>query len=322
MHISSLRWEVAICVSDQGFQQISFVNSIATLKGGKHVDHVTDMVVKTLTESINKKDKTGMKISPKQIKDHMWIFIGCLIENPTFDSQSKETMTLVAKSFGSKCELSEKFKKEVSKAGIIESVLLWSKFRAENKLGKAQQGKKTSKLTGIPKLDDANEAGTRNGVGCTLILTEGDSAKTLAVSGISVVGKDYYGVYPLKGKLLNVREANVKQITENKEISDLVKIVGLVYKKKYETMDDLKTLRYGKVMIMTDQDQDGSHIKGLVINFIHHNWPGLLKLPFLEEFITPIVKISKGGQSQSFYSLPEFNEWKEATENWHTWKIK
>ena len=160
------------------------------------MDHVTDMVVKTLIEGINKKDKTGMKISPKQIKDHMWIFIGCLIENPTFDSQ--ETMTLVAKSFGSKCELLEKFRKEVSKAGIFESVLLWSKFRAENKLGKAQQGKKTSKLTGIPKLDDANEAGTKNGVGCTLILIEGDSAKTLAVSGISVVGKDYYGVYPLK----------------------------------------------------------------------------------------------------------------------------
>ena len=77
----------------------------------------------------------------------------------------------------------------------------------------------------------------------------------------------------------------------NKEISDLVKIVGLQYKKKYESMDDIKSLRYGKVMIMTGQDQDGYHIKGLVINFIHHNWPGLLKLPFLEEFITPIVKV-------------------------------
>ena len=136
--VSLGRWEVAICVSDQGFQQISFVNSIATLKGGKHVDHVTDMVVKTLIEGINKKDKTGMKISPKQIKDHMWIFVGCLIENPTFDSQSKETMILVAKSFGSECELSDKFKKDVAKAGIIESVLMWSEFRAENKLGKAQ----------------------------------------------------------------------------------------------------------------------------------------------------------------------------------------
>jgi DNA topoisomerase-2 len=321
-----LRWEVAICVSSQGFQQISFVNSIATTKGGKHVDHVSDLVVKCLQDGIGKKDKTGMKISPKQIKDHMWVFIVALIENPTFDSQSKETMTLVAKSFGSKCELSDKFKKEVSKAGIVESVLLWSKFRADNKLGQATQGKKTSKLTGIPKLDDANEAGTKNGYGCTLILTEGDSAKTLAVSGISVVGKDYYGVYPLKGKLLNVREANVKQITENKEISDLVKIVGLKYKKKYESMADLKDLRYGKVMIMTDQDQDGSHIKGLVINFIHHNWPSLLKLPFLEQFITPIVKVTKGkgnqAESFSFYSLPEFQEWKVETENFARWTVK
>jgi DNA topoisomerase-2 len=285
------RWEVAICVSAQGFQQISFVNSIATLKGGKHVDHVSDMVVKTLQGNIDKKDKTGMKIAPKQIKDHMWIFIGALVENPTFDSQSKETMTLVAKSFGSKCVLSEKFTKEVGKAGIIESVLLWSKFRAENKLGKAQQGKKTSKLTGIPKLDDANEAGTKNGQGCTLILTEGDSAKTTAVAGISVVGKDYYGVFPLKGKLLNVREANFKQISENAEINNIVKILGLKYKKKYETDEDMRTLRYGKLMVMTDQDQDGSHIKGLVINFIHHNWPSLLKRNFLEEFITPIVKV-------------------------------
>ena len=111
---------------------------------------------------------------------------------------------------------------------------------------------------------------------------------------LGVVGRDYYGVYPLKGKLLNVREASPKQIKENQEISDLVKIIGLEYGKKYESVEDIgKNLRYGKVMIMTDQDQDGSHIKGLVINFIHHNWPSLLKLPFLEEFITPIVKVSR-----------------------------
>ena len=139
--------------------------------------------------------------------------------------------------------------------------------------------------------------------------------------------------------MLNVREANQKQIMENKEINDLVKIVGLQYKKKYESMDDMKSLRYGKIMIMTDQDQDGSHIKvftffpeslpalisfsqGLVINFIHHNWPSLLKLPFLEEFITPIVKATKGNNSQCFYSLPEFAEWKEECENWAAYKIK
>ena len=157
---------------------------------------------------------------------------------------------------------------------------------------------------------------------CTLILTEGDSAKTLAVAGLGVVGRDKYGVYPLRGKLLNVREASHKQIMENKEITDLVKILGLQYKKKYTSIDDLKSLRYGRLMIMTDQDQDGSHIKGLLINFVHHNWPELLRLPFVEEFITPIVKATKGNQAISFFSLPEFSEWKEATDNWHTYKIK
>ena len=143
----------------------------------------------------------------------------------------------------------------------------------------------------------------------------------MAVAGLGVVGRDKYGVYPLRGKLLNVREASHKQIMENKEITDLVKILGLQYKKKY-TSDDIKSLRYGRLMIMTDQDQDGSHIKGLLINFIHHNWPELLRLRFMEEFITPIVKATKGSTSISFFSLPEFYEWKNGTENWHTYKIK
>ena len=316
------RWEIAVCVSDKGFQHMSFVNSIATIKGGRHVDHVVDLVVKNIIDTIKKKNKTGINIKPFQVKNHLWIFVNCLIVNPTFDGQSKETMTLVAKSFGSKCTPSEKFGPALTKSGIIESVLLWSKFKADAQLKAKQSGKKTNKLRGIAKLEDANEAGTKNSSGCTLILTEGDSAKTLAVAGLGVIGRDYYGVYPLKGKLLNVREANQKQIMENKEINDLVKIIGLQYKKKYESMDDLKSLRYGKLMIMTDQDQDGSHIKGLVINFIHHNWPSLLKLPFMEEFITPIVKVTKGTKSQCFYSLPEFEEWKEENPNFHTWKIK
>ena len=317
------RWEVAVTVSDKGFQQMSFVNSIATTKGGKHVDHVADQVIKCIIESIKKKNKTGIDIKAHQVKQHLWLFVNSLIVNPTFDSQTKETMTLVVKDFGSKCTLTEDFQKKVGKAGIIESVIMWSKFKADNQLKNKQGGKKTNKLRGIAKLEDANEAGTKNSAGCTLILTEGDSAKTLAVAGLGVVGRDYYGVYPLKGKLLNVREASTKQIMENKEITDLVKIIGLQYKKKYESVEDIgKNLRYGKVMIMTDQDQDGSHIKGLVINFIHHNWPSLLKLPFLEEFITPIVKVSKGNQALCFYSLPEFQEWKDETDNWHTWKIK
>uniref|UniRef100_A0A182MCQ8 DNA topoisomerase 2 n=1 Tax=Anopheles culicifacies TaxID=139723 RepID=A0A182MCQ8_9DIPT len=316
------RWEVAVAISERGFQQVSFVNSIATTKGGRHVDYVADMIVKQLTEVLKKKNKGGVTIKPFQVKNHMWVFINCLIVNPTFDSQTKENMTLQSKSFGSKCTLSEKFINAVSKSGIVESVLQWAKFKAQTDLAKTS-GSKKSKIKGIPKLEDANDAGSRNSLNCTLILTEGDSAKTLAVSGLGVVGRDTYGVFPLRGKLLNVREATHKQILENAEINNLIKILGLQYKKKYLTTDDLKTLRYGKVMIMTDQDQDGSHIKGLLINFIHTNWPELLRLPFLEEFITPIVKATKkNGEELSFFSLPEFEEWKAETSNAHTYNIK
>ncbi|XP_032667667.1 DNA topoisomerase 2 isoform X2 [Odontomachus brunneus] len=318
----SPRWEVAITLSDKGFQQMSFVNSIATTKGGRHVDHVTELIVKQLIETLKKKNKAGVAIKPFQIKNHLWIFINCLINNPTFDSQTKENMTLQAKSFGSKCTLTDKFIASVTKIGIVEAVLSWAKFKADSQLQKLGPKSKQRKLQGIPKLEDANDAGTGKSLECTLILTEGDSAKTMAVSGIASIGRDKYGIFPLRGKMLNVREATHKQILENAEINNLIKILGLQYKKKYETREDLKTLRYGKMMIMTDQDQDGSHIKGLLINFIHHNWPSLLKLNFIEEFITPIVKATKGSQQLSFFSLPEFEMWKKETENFHTYKIK
>ena len=79
---------------------------------------------------------------------------------------------------------------------------------------------------------------------------------------------------------------------ENEELMSLIRIVGLKYGTKYSTKSEMKTLRYGRIMIMADRDQDGSHIKGLVINFIHHNWPDLLQQGFLVQFITPIVKVS------------------------------
>lgn len=207
------------------------------------------------------------------MKSHLWVFVNALIENPAFESQTKETLSTKASSFGSKCEISEEFLKKVVKTGIVESVLAFAAFKQSKELKKTD-GKQRGRLTGIPKLDDANEAGGRNSDKCTLILTEGDSAKALAISGLSVVGRDYYGVFPLRGKLLNVRDATHQQIMANAEISNIKQILGLQHGKEYK---DLKTLRYGQLMIMTDQDHDGSHIKGLLINFLHAHFPSLLK---------------------------------------------
>ncbi|XP_056255731.1 DNA topoisomerase 2-beta isoform X2 [Seriola aureovittata] len=316
------RWEVCLTMSEKGFQQISFVNSIATTKGGRHIDYVVDQIVSKLIEVVKKKNKAGVTVKPFQVKNHIWVFVNALIENPSFDSQTKENMTLQTKSFGSKCLLSEKFIRAATNCGIVESILNWVKFKAQTQLNKKCSSVKHSKIKGIPKLDDANDAGGKHSSECTLILTEGDSAKSLAVSGLGVIGRDRYGVFPLRGKILNVREATHKQIMENAEINNIIKIVGLQYKKSYDDAESLRSLRYGRIMIMTDQDQDGSHIKGLLINFFHHNWPSLLKHTFLEEFITPIVKATKNKQELAFYSIPEFDEWKKQTENHKTWHIK
>ncbi|KAH9394262.1 DNA topoisomerase 2-beta [Tyrophagus putrescentiae] len=318
------RWEVAVATSEKGFQQISFVNSIATTRGGKHVDHFVETVVSQLTDLTKKKlNKQAASLKPHHVKNQIWVFVNCLIENPTFDSQTKETMTLQVKNFGSKCSVSPKFLKALGGIGAVENICEWAKFKADSDLKK--KGGKKGRVV-VEKLIEANFA-LQKGLShlCTLILTEGDSAKTLVVSGLGEAGRDRYGVFPLRGKLLNVREATHKQIMENKEINNIIKIVGLQFKKVYETEEDLKSLRYGKLMIMTDQDQDGSHIKGLLINFIHHFWPSLLKLNFLEEFITPIVKVTKKSNKnmvKAFYSLPEFQEWKAATPNYHTWDVK
>ncbi len=151
----------------------------------------------------------------------------------------------------------------------------------------------------VPKLEDAHDAGSNGkSAGCTLILTEGDSAKALAVAGLEVVGRESYGVLPLRGKILNVRVASAAQLSKNAELIHLCKAMGLDFSKDYAT--GLDGLRYGKVMLMCDQDNDGSHIKGLVINFFHKFWPNLLKMDgFLQQFITPLVKLRdpsiKGG---------------------------
>ena len=160
-----------------------------------------------------------------------------------------------------------------------------------------------------------------------MILTEGDSAKALAISGF-VIGRDYFGVFPLKGKLLNVRDVSLKKVSTNTEINNIMKILGLnfnMYDKETDKQKRLQILkeklRYGRVLIFTDQDVDGSHIKGLVINFFHSLWPELLELnTFIISLATPIVKITKGKKVKSFYTLTEFDDWKKLNEK--GWKVK
>lgn len=311
-------WEVAFAVSDGQFQQVSFVNSICTSKGGTHVDVITNQIASKIQEAMKKKAK-DVDVKPQQIKSQIWVFINCKIVNPSFDSQTKENMTLKASKFGTKYDLQPTFLRKVINSGITENIMAFARAKQSLQLKKTD-GTKRSRLSGIAKLDDANNAGTKNAEKCTLILTEGDSAKALAISGLGVVGRDNYGVFPLRGKLLNVRDASHKQIMDNAELQNIKRILGLQQGKDYETTDGL---RYGHVMIMADQDHDGSHIKGLILNLFDHFWPSLLRIPgFVYQFITPIIRVTKGNQDISFYNMPEYEKWRLENNDGRGWTIK
>jgi DNA topoisomerase-2 len=193
----------------------------------------------------------------------------------------------------------------------------------ETKAAKKTDGTKTKSVRGIPKLTDANFAGTERSKECALILCEGDSAKAGILSGLSSEDRNVVGVYPLKGKLLNVRGEPVKKIADNKEIAEIKQILGLVTGKKYLDLNDVhKSLRYGTVLFMTDQDLDGSHIKGLGINVFFCEWPTLAEIPgFLGFMNTPILKARKGSVELNFYNDGEFEIWKKENDI-NGWKIK
>ena len=310
--VTSDRWSVCIGPSENGMEQVSFVNGICTTKGGTHVDYVASHVAAGIIEDMAKK----IKLKPQQVKNTFTIFVKATLENPTFSSQVKSECTLKAQDFGSKFEPPKNFIKNVLKTGIADELTALSKFKEMKELKKSD-GARKSKITGIPKLDDANKAGTAQSGKCTLIVTEGDSAKTLAVAGLSVVGRDYYGVFPLRGKCKNVRDSSVAQLTSNQEFNDLKKILGLQQGKDYK---DVSELRYGRLMIMTDADNDGSHIKGLILNMIHYFWPSLLKLNFVVSMVTPIIKATKGSDTKSFYTDSAFRTWYGSGKQ--GWKIK
>jgi len=314
------RWEYAVCLSPvDEFTHISFVNGISTTRGGKHVDYILKQITKKMQSYIEKKKK--IKVKENTIKEQLMLFLNCVVENPSFDSQSKESMNTPVSKFGSKCEVSDKFIDKLAKMGVMDAAISLNEIK-DTKAAKKNDGKKVRSIRGLPKLMDANYAGTAKSSDCILILCEGDSAKSGIMSGLTKEDRNYIGVFPLKGKLLNTKDLPQKKINDNVEITNIKKILGLVTNKIYDKKE-IKSLRYGKVIFMTDQDLDGSHIKGLCINLFHSQWGDLFKADkFIGFMNTPILKATKGKRVLNFYNESKYKEWKNANNNGKGWSIK
>lgn len=285
--------EVVVCPSfDEEYHEIAFVNGIYNSQGGAHVDAVSGEFVKLLLQKINKGRTTNL-FSAKDVRPQFTIFVRASLINPVFSNQNKTRL----QSPTPKVAVDPKF---------IQTVCTkWNFMEKMNDISRAREFislKKTEKKRGFKRiegLDSANKAGTKESKDCTLILCEGLSAKTYAMKGAIQVGwegkkgRDYWGVFPLRGKVLNVLNASTSTISSNKEVTSVIQALNLKYKTDYTKAENFDTLSYGRVMIITDSDVDGIHIASLIINMFYVLFKSLLQReePFLYLMMTPVAKI-------------------------------
>lgn len=306
-------WAYGIAYSD-GFKHISFVNGTPTRTGGTHVNYLMGQISKGLIEVGNsKREMKEAKLKESDIKNNCFLFLIATVKNPEFPNQIKEELGTKINKFGVEVKVSDKFVKAAAKnTDVLKQAMSLAQFKNNKKLNKTD-GKKKSTIK-MEKLEDAEWAGTAKSAQCSLIIVEGDSAKTSVMAGINELGRKKYGVFPIRGKMLNVRDASVAKVSANQEITKLKTVLGLK-----QELKDINELRYGRIIILTDADVDGTHIKGLIINLFHHYWRDFLKKSdFIQCWATPILKVEhkkKSELSVSFYSIDEFEKWKEQNKN-------
>jgi DNA topoisomerase II len=302
INIENNDWKLIVSLSEtENGRCLSFVNGSVTTQHGKHLDYV----LQTISKELKKKKHS---FTSSELLKSMDIFLIASINRPEFSSQTKDLLTTIPSNFGKKLEITDTFIASFMKSDIFKALQEQRRLKESLQFDKSlskNDGKKKSNVR-VPKLDDAVCAGTKRSRECTLYLTEGDSAKTFAVSGFSVIKRDLNGVFPLKGKLLNVLCCSKKQLIENEEINNIKKIVGLEVGKKY-TQENLSDLRYGRITILTDADTDGSHITGLVFNFIYHFWPELIQMNFVSVMKTPLIKCEYQNTKYQFYTEKDFH---------------
>jgi len=305
-------WSIAVASTQEGFQQVSFVNSSDTYDGGSHVDYILNQIISEMREFFQKKHKVDVK--PSELKNHISVFLNTTIVNPSFSSQTKEKLITEVKDFGFTYEVSDKLIKSILKSDIVDSILDWVKQKKsadDSKLAR-ELNKNLSKLK-VEKLIDAK---SKDRWKCSIGIFEGDSA-------ISAFRKyrdpQIMGAFALKGKFTNVSELNNQKLVQNNEVVNLMAAIGL----KLGQQPDLKDLRYGKILFYVDADVDGNSIAGLLLNFFNKYWPNLFDRNMVFKVETPIVVTinKKNKRKLLFYTQTDYNNWSQK-EDLKLWEIK
>jgi DNA topoisomerase II len=318
-------WEIVVTNSQSdNFEQVSYVNNICSYDGGKHVNYIQNLLATMIKEYAENNKKGYKDILLNSIKDQLFIFLNYTCVNPEFKSQTKD---LLKNEIKNKCDkdIPEEFIKKLCMTDmkILDNALEISNFKQHKSISKSLVCTAKNKHVDVPKLSDATYAGTDKSKHCILILTEGDSAATLAkycISGFESEEKArYYGVLPLRGKIFNPKGTSYKDYSQKEIIQHIAMAIGLEIKNRGKEIDytipsNFAKLRYGKIYIMADADTDGNHIKGLVFNLFHDLFPSILKIKdFISSPLTPIkTAVYKGKLVKHFYTETEYKLWSKS----------
>lgn len=291
-------WSVAVAPSQGTFVHASYVNSIATHIGGPHVDYVADQIVAAIRPQLEKKFKTELR--PAMIKNHMMLFISADINNPRFDSQTKERMTTPVSQFGTTYKPSERLIRKALEfvgAGLSKELASLRNDKEDEEFEKAKKDIIKRDYRDIEKYHPATKRGDRSK--CILVLTEGDSASNPILNARNT---ETIGLFPLRGKSINCRNATRSKIMANEEFKNLCTIHGGAVPGQ-----PLDTKRYPFTLIATDADDDGIHIRGLLINLYCTYWPEYVRQGRLKLLRTPFLRLWAGKEMYEFMNQDEYN---------------
>ena len=312
---------VEMCVIDtpDASENVSFVNSMMTRDGGVHVEAALKSVSDHIVNFINTDKGDGLNITLKHVRPNISLVLTAMVENPGFSGQTKNKLS-DPNPFIPRIRISKEEIQPVMEWSMIQHLLAILEAKKNALLSKSD-GKKRRNIS-TQNGRDANEAGKRKSSQCTLYIVEGLSASSYPKKLIDNMenGRDFCGILPIRGKFLNTRKAKVERIAKNKEIAELKKMLGLVEEMDYRDPKNFKTLRYGKVVIMADSDDDGKHIVALLLLYFHCRFPSLLQIGYVYNYLTPIIRVVKGKRSHKFYTHSEYESWKLRNKNFSNWK--
>ena len=304
----SPRWKIGVGVSNDNFQQVSFVNSVETKDGGTHVEYIMNQIAAWIRERIKKKYK--FEVRPSEIRNHIFLFVNSDIVNSSFSAQTKEKLITEIKDFGSEHEVTEKTLKSIFTSEIIKQLLDW--IEQKQLADERKQLRALNKFVDTTKIIKLIDAKSKERDKCTLAIFEGDSAKS-AFRNYS--DPNFQGAFPLRGKFINVMELPNTKVIQNQEVKNLLASIGL-------KMGEAPTnLRFGKILLYTDADPDGDSIAGLLMNFFGKYWPELFEQGKILRVLTPLVVAQKGKDKEWFYTAQEFQDWESSQKNVSQWKI-